>query len=189
MALDYSQLERTYVRRQDRQKKDDDWMKAFIRRAPFCAIGTVFEQQPFVHTNIFVYDEEKHAIYLHTARTGRTRFNIQHHQEVCFSISEMGRLLPAKVALEFSVEYRGITAFCTASIVENPEEEERVLKLLLEKYCPQFKYGEDYRAVTPEELQRTTVFRLDIRDWTGKEKREREDFPLAFYYRSGQESR
>ena len=40
-------------------------------------LATVHGDQPFVNSNIFVYDEDRHAIYLHPARTGRTRDTVE----------------------------------------------------------------------------------------------------------------
>jgi len=53
---------------------------------------------------------------------------------------------------------------------------------LLKKYAPHLAYGEDYRAITPEELKRTAVYRVDIEAWSGKKKEVAPDFPGAFFY-------
>ena len=172
----------TDVRRRDRTMTDDAWIKMFLLEAPMGNLATVDGDQPFINSNLFVYDEIRHVIYMHTARTGRTRDNIDKAQAVCFSISEMGRLLPADVALEFSVEYRGVTVFGKASVVKDPGEAAGSMRLMLEKYCPHLVYGKDYREVVPEELKRTSVYRIDIDSWVGKQKRVEEDFPGAFRY-------
>lgn len=173
--------ERTELRRSDRSA-DDAWIRAFLREAPVGVLATVEGDQPFVNSNLFVYDEGRHAIYLHTARAGRTRSNVEAHEKVAFTAFEMGRLLPADEALEFSVEYGGVVAFGTASLVSDPEEAERGLQLLLDKYAPHLKPGRDYRPITTDELKRTSVFRLDIESWSGKRKWEAPEFPGAFEY-------
>ena len=160
---------------------DDAWIKALLQRADFGALATVHDGQPFINTNLFVYDEAANVLYLHTARTGRTRTNIETNERVCFSVSEMGRLLPADTALEFSVEYAGVTVFGRAHVVQDPAEARRGLQLLLDKYFAHLKPGEDYRAITDEELARTAVYRVDIDAWSGKRKAVAEDFPGAFW--------
>ena len=40
-------------------------------------LATVHDGQPCVNSNIFAYDEERNAIYLHTARSGRTRDTVE----------------------------------------------------------------------------------------------------------------
>jgi len=84
---------------------------------PFGTLATVYEGQPFINTNLFVFDEAAHVIYMHTANVGRTRANVEAEERVCFSVSEMGRLLPADTALEFSVEYAGVVVLWARAIV------------------------------------------------------------------------
>jgi nitroimidazol reductase NimA-like FMN-containing flavoprotein (pyridoxamine 5'-phosphate oxidase superfamily) len=172
----------TDVRRRDRQVTDDDWVRDFLRSAPAGTLATVANGQPFVNMNIFVYNEPDHAIYMHTARTGRTRMNVEGDERVCFSVNEMGRLLPADTALEMSVEYSGVIVFGRAAVVEDEAEAERALNLLLAKYFPHLKSGRDYRAITPDELARTSVYRIRIDAWSGKRKAVAADFPGAFRY-------
>lgn len=173
--------ERTSLRRSDRSA-DEEWIREFLHEAPVGVLATVTDGQPFVNSNLFVYDAESHAIYLHTARAGRTRSNLERFGKVSFTVFEMGRLLPADEALEFSVEYGGVVVFGNAAIVEDPEEAEHGLQLLLDKYAPHLKPGRDYRPITPDELRRTSVFRLDIESWSGKRKFEAPDFPGAYRY-------
>lgn len=172
----------THVRRQDRAVTDEAWIRDFLQRAAVGTLATVHEGQPFLNTNLFVYDQEKHVIYLHTARTGRTRDNVSGNGRICFSVSEMGRLLPADVALEFSVEYASVVVFGTAVIVADPEEQTHGLQLLLDKYAPHLRPERDYRPIVPEELKRTAVYRIDIVEWSGKQKKVNADFPGAYHY-------
>jgi nitroimidazol reductase NimA-like FMN-containing flavoprotein (pyridoxamine 5'-phosphate oxidase superfamily) len=161
---------------------DEFWIKSFLHRADFGALATSYDDQPFINTNLFVYDEDRHCLYLHTAQVGRTRTNVERNPRVCFSVSGMGRLLPANEALEFSVEYAGVTVFGTAHIVEDPVEAEHGLQHLLDKYAPHLEPGVDYRPITAEELARTSVYRVDIDAWSGKRGRAAADFPGAFRY-------
>jgi len=182
MPSDYSDRPPTQMRRSDRAVEDDEWMRAFLRSCPVGYLATVHAGQPFINSNLFVYDEAAHAIYMHTARVGRTRANIEAERRVCFSASEMGRMLPADTALEFSVEYAGVVVFGRGSVVEDGLEKERALQRLLDKYAPHLEAGSDYRPSTPDELDRTSVFRIDIDSWSGKKKEAEMGFPGAFWY-------
>jgi len=170
------------VRRKDRAVDDEAWIHQMLHRAPMAALATVHEGQPFINSNIFVYDQAAQCIYMHTHRVGRTRANVESEGRVCFSISEMGRLLPADEALEFSVEYAGVTVFGLASVVVDEAEASRALQLLLYKYAPHLRPGKDYRPVIAEEIKRTAVYRIDIEMWSGKRKEVATDFPGAFQY-------
>jgi len=182
MAKDYSALPPNQVRRKDRAVEDETWIKEMLRRAPMAALATVHDGQPFINSNIFVYDEAANCIYMHTHRVGRTRANVEGDGRVCFSIGEMGRLLPADEALEFSVEYAGVTVFGRASIVEDETEASHGLQLLLDKYAPHLRPGKDYRPIISQELKRTAVYRIDVEAWSGKRKVEAPDFPGAYRF-------
>lgn len=181
MPKDYAQLPLTAVRRDDRVVDDEAWIKRFLHTAAVGTLATVHDGQPFVNTNLFVYDEAAHCIYTHTARVGRTRANVEAEPRVSFSIMEMGRLLPADEALEFSVEYAGVTIFGQASLIDDETDGISALQMLMDKYAPHLIPGQDYRAPILEELKRTSVFRISIEAWTGKRKSV-DGFPGAYWY-------
>jgi nitroimidazol reductase NimA-like FMN-containing flavoprotein (pyridoxamine 5'-phosphate oxidase superfamily) len=119
---------------------------------------------------------------MHGAPVGRTQANIERDARCCFSVSEMGRMLPHETAFGMSVEYAGVIVFGRVSIVEDAAEAQHALEILVEKYFPHLRPGEDYRTITPAELARTAVYRVDIEQWSGKRKEVEPDFPGAFYY-------
>lgn len=182
MPHDYATAPRAAVKRRDRAVEDDAWIAELLGRAPIASLATAHGGQPFINSNLFVYDAGRHAIYMHTARYGRTRANVEGEERVCLSVSEMGRLLPADTALEFSVEYSGAAVFGRAELVADAAEAAYALQLLLDKYFPHLRPGEHYRASTPEELARTAVYRITIEEWSGKRKAVADDFPGAFRY-------
>lgn len=179
---DHAMKPNTQVRYAKRAVHDEQWIVAFLQRAAIGTLATVYNGRPFINMNLFVYDAAKHCIYMHTANSGRTLSNVEQEQTVCFSINEMGRLLPAEEALEFSVEYAGVVVFGRASIISDPAEQEHGLQILLDKYFPHLKPSKHYRPIMPEELKRTAVYRIDIDEWSGKQKQVADDFPGAFFY-------
>ena len=181
MARDYLNQPFTELRRADRGR-DDAWIKAFLKRGPFGVMATSYKGQPFTNTRQYVYDEAINAIYMHGAKTGRTPAIITVNNRVCFSVSEMGRLIPASEAVEVSVEFSGVMVFGQISIVHDEVEAKHALQMLMDKYFPHLKPIEDYRPIEPDDLKITAVFRIDIESWSGKEKKVVGDLPGAFYY-------
>lgn len=181
MPKDYLSETYTQIRREDRAVTDEDWIKRFLHTAATGTLATAHDGQPFLNTNLFVYDEAAHAIIIHTARVGRTRSVLDENPRAAFSVMQMGRLLPAAEALEFSVEYAGVTVFGEVEIVTDEAQATHALQMLLDKYAPHLKAGADYRPPVPEELKRTAVFRLNIAQWSGK-KKEVDAFSGAFWY-------
>jgi hypothetical protein len=182
MPRDYASLPRTDMRRDDRAIEDDTWIRQFLKTAPVGTLATVYERQPFVNSNLFVYDETEHVVYMHTANVGRTRANIEAHDRVCFTAMEMGRLLPADEALEFSVEYASVVIFGRGSVIEDQDTATAALQMLLDKYAPHLKPGQHYRPTTLDELKRTAVYRIVIEDWSAKKKEVEADFSGAYWY-------
>lgn len=185
MPRDYSTLAPHEVRRRDRAVTDDVWIRSFLERAPHGVLASTHDGQPFVNSNIFVYEPTAHAIYFHTARVGRTQANVDAEDDgipVCFSAFRMGRMLPADEALKFSVEYEGVVVFGKASIIREEAPASAALQLLLDKYAPHLKPGTDYRPVVSEELKRTAVFKIAIEAWSGKRKQVEPDYPGAYRF-------
>lgn len=162
--------ERTRLRRTDRAMPGEAEIEDLLRRTPFGVTATSVDNQPFLHTSLFCYIPGKRRIYLHTALQGRTRDNILHNPQVCFSVAEIGRLLPADTAMEFSNEYASVIAFGHARLVTEDEEKRSGLQALLDKYFPERQPGRDYRPITQAELDRTSVFAIEIEEWSGKQK-------------------
>ena len=161
---------RTVIRRHDRAMPDDAAIEALLRRAAFGVTATSVDDQPFVHTSLFWFDAPARRIYLHTAITGRTRDNVLGNPRVCFSVAEIGRLLPADTALEFSNEYASVVAFGQARLIDDEAQKRHGLQGLLDKYFPALQPGRDYRPITDDELKATSVFAIEIESWSGKQK-------------------
>ena len=170
------------VRRSDRAVDDDAWIAGMLRTAPFDALATISDGQPFINNNLFAFDEPARAIYVHTAALGRTRSNVEAGERCCFSISEMGRLLPHETARGMSVEYASVVVFGRARVIDNTAERERALQLLLDKYFAHLRPGVHYRPITPQDLDATTTYRIDVDEWSGKRRTAERDFPGAFLF-------
>lgn len=169
-------------RRTDRAVTDEAWIKALLHRAPIGTLATVDGGQPYLHTNLFFYDDASRSVWLHTARSGRLVRTVEAGSPACFTVAEMGRLLPAREALEFSVEYASVVLFGPLRLVSDADTAAWALQRLLDKYFNHLKPGYDYRAIQPEELARTQVYQLRIEQWSGKQKKAPEAFAGAFFY-------
>lgn len=171
-------------RRRDRTVDDEAWIRQFLSTAPVGTLATVEGNQPFLNANLFTYDEERHCIYMHTAQHGRTKSNLEQPEtsKVCFTVMEMGRLLSAPVALNFSVEYAGVVAFGVGCVVTDADEALEALNQLMHKYAAHLEFGVDYSLPTVEDLKRTAVYRIDITAWSGKKKEVAAETPGAYWY-------
>jgi nitroimidazol reductase NimA-like FMN-containing flavoprotein (pyridoxamine 5'-phosphate oxidase superfamily) len=172
----------TPMRRADRAVNDDAWIRAMLQAAPTGVLAVAGRERPVVNTNLFAFAEDEGAIYFHTAHEGLTRVSIEANNYVCFTVSQMGRLLPADTAKGMSVEFASVVVYGRAEIVEDIEEARRGLQLLLDKYFPHLRPGRDYRSIEMDEAGQATVYRIRIEEWSGKRKQAPEDFPGAFSF-------
>ncbi len=132
-------------------------------------IATSVNDQSFLNPTTFWYDEENHQIIFHSNIAGRVRSNIESNPKVSMEASELGRLLPSNVALEFSLQYRSVVLFGTARIVTDAGEAKKLLYELIRKYFPAMTAGQEYREITEKELRATSVYAIKIEEWSGKE--------------------
>ncbi len=169
MPRDYQNQSPTAFQRRPHLTKDDVWIRAFLKEAQVGHIATSSDGQPFLNPSTFWYDEGNHQIVFHSNVAGRVRSNIEANPKVSIEASELGKMLPSNVAVEFSLQFRSVIAFGTARIVTNPDEARRLLYGLISKYFPAMSVGKEYREITDKELRATSVYAIQIEEWSGKE--------------------
>jgi len=162
--------ELTSLRRADRAMPDEAALRALLERSAFGFTATAVDGQPFQHTSLFWFDAAAHRIYFHGARQGRMHANVLANPRVCFTVAELGRLLPADTAMEFSNEFASVVVFGQARLVESEAEKRRALQALLDKYFPDLRPGADYRPMTEAELNATAVYAIEIEAWSGQQE-------------------
>lgn len=169
MPRNYENQSPTAFQRRPHLTQDDDWIRAFLRRGLIARIATHWDLQPFITTSTYLYDEGNQRIIFHSNIAGRIRSNIERHPEVCVEISELGKFLPANVALEFSLQFRSVNVFGKARVIEDKDEQREVLHKLVAKYFGKMQIDKDYRSATDKELRATSVYEIKIESWSGKE--------------------
>ena len=170
MPRDYQNESPTAFQRLPEYQRDEEWIRAFLRKARVAHIASARRNgQLFLNPTTFWFDEANHQIIFHSKVAGRIRSNIERNSRVCFEASELGKMLPANVALEFSLQFRSVIVFGNAHLVNDPEEARRVMYSLIHKYFPEMTAGKEFREITDKELKRTSIYAIQIKEWTGKE--------------------
>jgi nitroimidazol reductase NimA-like FMN-containing flavoprotein (pyridoxamine 5'-phosphate oxidase superfamily) len=149
--------------------RGDDWIRDFLHRGQIAHVASLWDDQPFVTPSTYFYDEAGHRLIFHSNISGRIRTNIEHHPHVCAEVSETGRFLPSNVALEFSLQFRSAVVYGKAFILQDEQEQRKVMHKLIAKYFNKMQLGKDYRPATEKELRRTSVYEIRIESWSGKE--------------------
>jgi len=147
---------------------DDKQIVDLLDKTRVGHIATRDKNQPFIIPTTYWYSKEKHEIYFHSNAFGRIRYNANHYPEVCFECFESGRLLPSNIPLEKSIQYRSIMIFGRLIVIDPLDQKREILTGLLDKYFGQMKSGKDYRPITDNELKQTSVYKIKIDHWSGK---------------------
>lgn len=156
------------AQRRAEHAQSDEWVRSFLGRAQVGRIATQWGDQPFINPTLFWFDAHRNEIYFHSNVAGRVRANSEKHERVCFEASGFGKLLPANVALEFSIQYESVIAYGVIRVLEEFEEKRRALYGLIGKYFSTMTAGQDYRPITDTELKRTSVYAIRLESWSGK---------------------
>lgn len=169
MPRNYENQSPTAFQRRPHLTRDDEWIRDFIKEAKVGHVATSVDGQPFLNPTTFWYDEENHQVIFHSNVAGRIRSNIESNPKVSMEASELGRLLPSNVALEFSLQFRSVIVFGAARIISDPIEARKMLYGLISKYFPGMTAGREYREITDKELRATSIYAIKIEAWSGKE--------------------
>lgn len=172
----------TQIRRQERAIYDETWMAEFLQHTSFGVTAYAVDGLPFVTTNLFVFDPQMRAIYLHSSDQGRTAQNMHRSPRVCFTAAEMGRLLPAEQARGFSVEYTSVVIYGAVTMIDDPQEMLHALSLLMAKYAPHLMPGQDYQPAGPDDLDGLAVYRITVEEWSGKRRPTPDEAPGAYRF-------
>ena len=156
--------------------RGDEWIRDFLHQGQIAHVATRWDEQLFITPSTYFYDEARHRLIFHSNLAGRVRANIERHPRVCVEVSQLGKLLPSNIALEFSLQFRSVVIFGTARLIEDLDEKRRVMHQVIAKYYGAMELGRDYRPATDKELLRTSVYEVSIESWSGKENwKERAD--------------
>ena len=169
MPRDYTSASPTDFQRLPEYQRDEVWIRAFLHEARVGHVASACDGQPFVNPTTFWFDEANHQIIFHSNISGRVRSNIEANPRVCFEASELGKMLPSNIALEFSLQFRSVILFGKVHLVSDLDEARRALCGLIHKYFPAMTAGQEFRPITEKELKRTSVYAIQIEEWSGKE--------------------
>ena len=169
MPRSYENQSPTAYQRRPHLTKDDAWIRAFLKDVQIGHIATSVDGQSFINPTTFWYDEENHQIVFHSHIVGRVRSNIESNPKVSLEASELGKMLPSNVAIEFSLQFRSVLVFGTARLITDPDEAKKLLYGLIGKYFPSMTVGKEYREITAKELTATSIYAIQIEEWSGKE--------------------
>lgn len=170
----------TRVRRKDRALDDEEWIDRFLEMGAIGHFAVSWQGAPLLHSNLYWFDGER--IYWHGAPVGKLRAVLDAGvPQLCFTVTEQGRVLPASTPFDFSTEYASVVIYGTVQVVADAEEKRHALEGIMGKYAPHLKPGIDYTPMPESDLALTSVYRLDIEQRVGKHNVKPANYPAHDY--------
>lgn len=118
--------------------------------------------QPYITPVNFVLQGEK--IYFHCGFSGRKLENIKANSQVCFEISQPGKLYAAPLARNFSMRYWSVLVYGHASQVTDEAKKLLVMNKLMEKYAA----GYEYIPLTLDDMKTCNLIEIAIHEISAK---------------------
>ena len=153
-----------HMQKKEREIKDPDELTEILRRGKYAVLSLCRGNEPYVVTLNYGYDEEKNALYFHSAPRGLKIDFITHNPNVCGTVIEDR----GYVMNECSHAYRSVVFWGNMYVVERLEEKKHAMGILL-------THLEDNpdpireRSLKGEKVYNTLgILRLTIREITGK---------------------
>ena len=150
------------VRRDDKEIKDPDGIRAILGKGLVCHVAMVDEGKPYMVAMNYGFRDD--TIYLHAALEGRKIDILRKNPDVCFMVYTGNRLTTGPDACgDWTMKYRSVTGFGRATLLENDEEKIPAMHVIMGQYTTRGPF-----ELNPERVAQTMVIRIDIDEMTGK---------------------
>jgi nitroimidazol reductase NimA-like FMN-containing flavoprotein (pyridoxamine 5'-phosphate oxidase superfamily) len=152
--------------RQLREKAsyDRDKVHAILDSALVISAGFVQGGRAVVVPMIF--GREGETIYLHGARKARVIRLLEETREVCLNATHIDGIVFARSAFNSSMNYRSVTVFGAARLIEDYDEKVRCMRVISEHIMP--GRWDELREPLEKEVKMTGVIAVDIESASAK---------------------
>lgn len=150
--------------RPNRELKTDSEINEILRNGKFTVISMCRDNEPYIVTLSYGFDEDNNSLYLHCSTKGLKLDFIKSNPKVCATIIEDG----GYVTNECGHNFRSVVFWGDINVVTNMDEKIHGMNILL-------KHLENDSAVMAEKLSKSNeyyskmeILRLDITQIHGK---------------------
>lgn len=152
----------------------------FLARGIVAHVGFVDGGQPVVIPMTYHASPDDPAhLYLHGSHDSRLLARLASGDPVCVAVTLADGLVYSRTALDHSVNYRSVVAFCRASKVQpDRAAQRRMLEAMIARYFPGRTAGVDYEPIADAHLKATAFISLDVEAMSAKARRGGPNGPL-----------
>ena len=135
------------MRRNDREITDKIEIVEIIKKCDVCRLAFFYDDFPYiVPMNFgFVVNNDEITLYFHCANEGKKLDALKANNHVCFEMDCSHRLVEAKLACNYTMEYESIIGNGLIEIVKK-EDKIEALTFIMKKYSdtPNLEFEEKY---------------------------------------------
>ena len=165
MANEYTLSERNKVRQlREKAQYDRDTVHAILDAGLVAHVAVVQDGEPVVVPMLYGRDGE--TLFLHGARKARIIRMLAGDGKACVNVTLLDGLVLARSAFESSMNYRSVTVYGPARLVDGLDEKERALDVIAEAAMPGRRA--ELRPSLENELRMTGVIAIDIETASAK---------------------
>jgi nitroimidazol reductase NimA-like FMN-containing flavoprotein (pyridoxamine 5'-phosphate oxidase superfamily) len=148
------------MRRKEKEITDAAQIKAILEKAKVCRVAFFDDGYPYMVPLCFGFDGK--AIYFHGFNGGRKMECLRKNPRVCFEVDEDIQIVENPDPCEWSMKYRSVVGFGTASVIEGTEERRAGLDVIVKQFAGhEIPFPDQAMAVI-------AVVRIDIESMTGR---------------------
>ncbi len=157
---------------QHRERAVPDDAPAILAAGIVAHVGIADDQGPVVIPMTYQYDlQDPATLYLHGAHNSRLLHAVASGAPVCVTITLVDGLVYSKTALNHSVNYRSVVAFCRAAATQPDDAQKRaVLDAMIGRYWPGRGPNAGYTPAPAVHLNATAFVALHIDAMSAKSR-------------------
>jgi nitroimidazol reductase NimA-like FMN-containing flavoprotein (pyridoxamine 5'-phosphate oxidase superfamily) len=148
------------MRRLDRNVQDPQFIADVIQRSSVCRLGLADGDQPYVVPLCFGLKDR--VLYFHCASQGHKLDILRKNNKVCLEFDIDTELVKGDKACRWSMRYRSVIAFGTASFIHDIAQKREALNIIMNHY------GNGPWSYSEAELTKVFVVKVNITEWTCK---------------------
>lgn len=153
-----------HMQKQERQITDESTLKNIIKRGKYTAIALCKDNEPYIVTLSYGYDEVKNALYFHTALSGLKLHILRQNPRVCATVVDDLGYIDGKCAHA----YRSVVLLGKMHVVDDLAEKKHGFEVLFRHLNEDTERYKQRGLKDDAGYDRAAVLRLDIEAVTGK---------------------
>ncbi|WP_407164756.1 pyridoxamine 5'-phosphate oxidase family protein [Bradyrhizobium sp. ORS 111] len=169
-------------RRHDRGFYDHATVHGILDASMLCHVSYVIDGQPYCTPTFFW--REGTRLYWHGSSASRMLEHQAEGQKVCLTVAHLDSLVLARCGFNHSADYRAVMAFGTAYLVTDPDEKQRAVVAMVDRFFP--GRTATLRPSSTQEIKATSFIAMEIEEASAKVRAkgvadDDEDYELPIY--------